>query len=410
MKIFSINNFSKANQPQESNFKQNDGSRFGLKLTAPLSQDTVSFGAAKQLAKQVVLEPVRSGATVGDIIKNKFMNDVGRLTRIATTYLDILESIAVKLKDHGVSFDREYCEKNPVKSPASYMSKIKRSGSFNVPDVIRATLYVNNPYDLSILSEQIIPEMAKRGYIVADNFVNISDLMKRGYIPTKKELAAGEKLMPDLDVRLADVADQKVVLGKKYQYSIGSPQKSGYEDIQMRFIRQFADKQRPVQHELLILFGPSYAAAKHLESERVYNHTRVLGELNLLKNYESEDDSVKKVARYIDLIKKMMNGKISQKLYENAKNKDLYGISDEIPIVFSETDRRMFASYFIDLSRNIKAAYAAISNEHKGDVEFLKQINSEYRKDNEFIKKVHQDLQETIDYFDSGAYKKELKV
>ena len=171
----------------------------------PLNQDTVSFQG--NIAKKAV-------STVSEHLKAQIAADSPRLRRIATTYLDVLESVATKLKDKGFSFDREYCELNPVKSPESYTSKVVRSGSFKVPDTIRATLYCDNPYDLSKLVEGLLPEMEQRGYVLAKTEMSLKDLMKRGYIPTTKELANPEmeKTIPDIDIRLVDVSEQFGIL------------------------------------------------------------------------------------------------------------------------------------------------------------------------------------------------------
>ena len=47
------------------------------------------------------------------------------------------------------------------------------------------------------------------------------------------------KYVPDLDIRLEDVSDQITKLSPELRYSIGKPQKSGYEDLQMRFYPRF---------------------------------------------------------------------------------------------------------------------------------------------------------------------------
>ena len=52
------------------------------------------------------------------------------------------------------------------------------------------------------------------------------------------------KYVPDLDIRLEDVSDQITKLSPELRYSIGKPQKSGYEDLQMRFIRDFDKKKK----------------------------------------------------------------------------------------------------------------------------------------------------------------------
>lgn len=118
------------------------------KYSKTLTADTVTFSGGM--------------TKVSDFIEAQIGADAGRLNRIATTYLDILESVAFRLKDKGFTFDRAYCEQNPVKSPKSYTSKIVRSGKFKVPDTIRATLYCNDPYDLSILNDALLPEMKKK--------------------------------------------------------------------------------------------------------------------------------------------------------------------------------------------------------------------------------------------------------
>ena len=123
------------------------------KYSNRLSSDTVSFSG--------------SMSKVSDFLEAQIGADTPRLSRIATTYLDVLESVAFRLKDLGFSFDRTYCELSPVKSPKSYTSKVVRSGNFKVPDTIRATLYCNNPYDLSLLNDALLPEMKKRGYVLS---------------------------------------------------------------------------------------------------------------------------------------------------------------------------------------------------------------------------------------------------
>ena len=65
----------------------------------------------------------------------------------------------------------------------------------------------------------------------------------------------------------------------------------------------------------------------------------------------------KKANRYIALIKQMFTGKVSEKLFLNAKNKDLYGINDELPITFAEIDQKLLKSYFGGLKECLNNSY-----------------------------------------------------
>ena len=168
----------------KTSYVQNQNKFKNSAMTMPrynnaLTCDTVSFGNSIS----------KGGATIADHLEAQVAASAERLLRIATTYLDIVESVAINLKDKGFSFDRAYCELNPVKSPKSYASKVVRSGSFKVPDTIRTTLYCNNPYDLDNLFKYLLPEMEKRGYVIPEIEETVENLMKRGYIPTAEEAA-----------------------------------------------------------------------------------------------------------------------------------------------------------------------------------------------------------------------------
>lgn len=369
--------------------KLNNTSVIQPKYSHTLASDTVSFsGTAKKLA------------SIADFVEVQVAADTPRLSRIATTYLDVLESVAFRLKDKGFSFDRDYCELNPVKSPQSYASKIVRSGKFKVPDTIRATLYCNNSYDLDSVT-LLLAEMKKRGYVLSDTEMSIKDLIKRGYHPTEAELkdTSVERIVPDLDIRLDNVGEQVTKLAPELVYSISKPQKSGYEDIQMRFVREFDKKKTPVQHELIVLFGPNYSKAKHDESEKVYNIMRNFKNLNMKFSDTTLGSHSQKAARYIDLIEQMFTGKISQKLYLNAKNKDLYDLTDEIPIYFTETDCAVFENYFAGLHDRLNSVYKEAKKAATISESAKKQLTKDLRHDRAIITKIHDGLKETIDYY-----------
>lgn len=362
-----------------------------------LAQDTVSFTA----------RPMQ----ISDFLAQNVSDNMGRFRRLATTYLDILEAVALRLEGDGVSFDRAYCELHPVKSPESYTSKVIRSGSFKVTDAIRATLYVKNPYDLSLLNDKILPEMQKRGYVLAHTDIPHEELIKRGYLtpPGGNLQTAKVYRLPDLDIRLENARENIHQLSSDLRYSISKPQLSGYEDIQMRFIREFDKKKNPVQHELIILFGPNYAHAKQLEYERVYKFIRDFKELRMKFTDETLGSHSQKASRYISLIQQMFRGKVSEKLFLNAKNKDLYDLSDEVPINFSETDIKMFESYFSGLKDRLASCYKEEKNNAKVSESALKQLNSDLRHDRTLIKKIQDNLRETIEYFNHQSGLKETK-
>ena len=385
------------NFQSKTSYVQNQNKFKNSAMTMPrynnaLTHDTVSFGNSIS----------KGGATIADHLEAQVAASAERLLRIATTYLDIVESVAIKLKDKGFSFDRAYCELNPVKSPKSYASKVVRSGSFKVPDTIRTTLYCNNPYDLDNLFKNLLPEMEKRGYVIPEIEETVENLMKRGYIPTAKEAANPKmtKMVPDLDIRLDLPPEELAKVPARYRFCVGKPQKSGYEDIQMRFIRDFDKKSNPVQHELLVLFGPNYAHAKHCESSDVYNHLREMDELhfsmNMLNN-KTVGSNAQKAERYMDLLKQMFRGKISQKLFLNAKNKDYAEIDDRIPITFSKEDEQLFEGYFNGLKLRVTNLYkdarkTATPTEKR-------QLTKDYKSDFDALEDIHGKLKATIDNY-----------
>ena len=384
---------------------------FGCKSCNFNSNNNATYPKLKEL-KYDTVSFTGGGATVADYLQAQVVAASPRLERIATTYLDILESVAFKLRDKGVSFDRTYCELHPVKSPESYTSKVVRSGKFKVPDTIRGTLYCNKLYDLSVLIDGILPEMKKRGYVLADTEMSIRDLIKRGYVPTEDELKdlSKEKIVPDLDIRLADLFDEVTKLPSNLRYSIGKPQKSGYEDIQMRFVRDFDKGENPINHELIVLFGPHYSEAKYNESNRVYGIVRLFNELNMKFSEGSIGSHSQKAKRYVDLINQMFVGKVSQKLFANAKNKDLYDISEEIPIVFSDVDKKMFENYFSGLKDRIISLYKEAKKSAANSVSAQKQLNKEFRQDKALIEKIYRSLKETIEHYNYQSGLKSTKV
>lgn len=360
------------------------------KIVQSLPHDTFSF----------------TGTAISEFVEKNVSDNMDRLSRIATVYLDALEAVTIKLKDDGYSFDRAACEKNAIKSPKSYTSKIVRSGKFKVPDTIRATIYCNDITNLEKLNDKLLPEMEKRGYVVADTEMPIKDLMKRGYIPTPEEAEniLAEKTVPDLDIRLDDVSEQVTKLNPEFRYAIGKPQKSGYQDIQLRFVRKYDTKKNPVLHELIIILGPNYKQAKDEEYQKVYKYLRLFDEINLPENNEKNSPQSKKITGYIDLIRKMFTGKVSEKLYMNAINKDQYGINDEIPIVFSDNDKLLFNNYFMELTKLLTSAYTDMKKNCININEKCR-LTKYFHTHLDILKQIQTGLSETIEHYN---YKNEL--
>lgn len=358
----------------------------------PLAKDSVSF---------------TSSAKVKDFFVAQAEAEIPRMTRLSATYFDVLESVATILNKKGFSFafDRVYCEKSPVKAPDKQASKVMRSGTFKVPDKLRATLYCNNPYDLDALNA-LLAEMKIRGYILDKTEMSIKDLLKRGYKPTEKETKNldQKKVVPDLDIRLEDVSEEVTKLPKELRYAIGKPQKSGYEDWQMRFIRDFDKKQTPVSYELIVLFGPEYSKAKHFESKYIYGNLRRFGELHADLGDQTIGSHAQKASRYISLIEQMFRGKVSEKLFMNAKNKDLFDITDVAPINFSKNDIQIFEGYFSGLRDRIKSVYQ-IARKETTDENVKKQLLKDQRSDRNLIENIQENLRESIRFFTTD-YKK----
>ncbi len=382
-------NFNINNGRNNSKIFNNTGVIASMPKT--LKHDVVSFSGVREKVVTKFADHVQLG----------YEAEVPRLTRIATTFLDVLESVAGKSKGQYV-FDRFYCEMNPVKSSASYVDKVTRSGSFDIRDKVRATLYCKNINDLSLLVNDLLPELKIRGYVLDKAPMTIKELVKRGYVPSDKELKNLYKTkdVPDLDIRLDNVAEQVGVLPPELRYCIGKPQKSGYKDIQMRLVRDFTDnKKAPVLHELIILCGENMSKAKHFESGRIYTYLRDFDDLHIKFDDDTPGSSSAKAKRYIELIENMMRGKVSQKLYQNAENKDVYDIADEIPIFFTESDAYMFDNYFTGLNKHIDLLYRAAKKAPDVDSVTWKQLNKEHREDKASIRNIQNALRTVVDEF-----------
>ncbi|MFI3300717.1 MAG: hypothetical protein R3Y28_04775 [Candidatus Gastranaerophilales bacterium] len=386
----SISSIKFKNNQQENNQVSSQNKLFGIPtMTKPLNKDTVSFTGKPD--------------TIERFVEKSFEFGIPKLQKLAITYLDIVESIAMKLEKFGIIFDRAAQEPHSVKSATSSTSKLARSGEKPL-DLIRTTLYSENPYDVQTLFSEILPEFEKRGYVLAEKKVSVLKAEQKGYkLLSQEDLALPEHLkakkmitVPDLDLRLDPEKVDVTKIPAGYSHALSKPQKSGYEDIQMRFVREFdPSKKYPQEHELIILFGKNYDAAKHMESDNVYNAIRKFDELSLDTSKAKFGSGEFRAQRYIDMINEFARGKFSQKLFLNGKNKDFYQISNPIPIEFNAENQKVLDGYFTGLKSRVIKIYqeklkAARSTTRK------KEIQTNAKADKALIDKIKTELNDGI--------------
>lgn len=397
---------------------------------------------------------------IEDTVWHNFVQEVPRLKRIATTYLNATEAIANKLKEDGIYFVREMFEETAVKEPDSKLSKVSRSKTFEVRDAIRTTLFSKNPYDLTVLFEKIIPEYGKSGYQIANIPTSIGNLMERGYVPVDEERLIGKffeiehtkeshnkyfrelkklgydyddtkkflatyykegrtpnkeefieivkslkKEMPDIDVRLKKKRINMDGLPDEYKYFIGKPQKSGYEDIQIRFIRDI-DKEnpKPVYHELLIQFGPTYNRNAYKEHKMVYEPLRLFDELHIPVDtpvkgeVNFKDYPEKGVEKFISDIKDMFRSGVSKKLINNGKNEDFFrNTEDNEEIFFTDKDIEKFERRFKNIKGFLREYYNQETDRARISSLATDQIEKDFKDDLKKINKIQKELKKTID-------------
>lgn len=284
-----------------------------------LNADTVCFTAKVDKKSTPKINNKDSTYTIGEVMKADYEATKIYYQVIGRRFMANLSDIADELQEFGVSFDKKYCEQNFIKSTDSYFSKLRRCGQ--VADPIRATLFVENPYDLKAFNDKILPALKNHGY-------EIKPLNKKGD--------------PDLDIRLANISEkQRKQLDPIYQNCISKPQCSGYEDIQMRLIDTTLPKNKRPPMELLVVFGKQYAEAKHNESYYVYDITRSLKDL--LHVAKIKDPKLhtpeKRIQDNIGMIRTTLNSSLSTALFHNAKQIDFEHEEPTLPEKLSNIDQ-----------------------------------------------------------------------
>ena len=412
-----------------------------------LTQDTVSFTATSKV--------------ISDTVYKNYQKQYPTLQPIGEIFLDVTAAVAKALKEDGIYFVREMFENTVVKAPDSKLSKVMRKKTFDDRDAIRTTIFSKNPYDLSVLFEKIIPEYKKRGYHLAPISTSIGELMERGYIPVEEEnliskfftiehtkeshnkyfrelkkngydydeakkilalylkelkenpskeelievIRALKKDVPDLDIRLKLNSATKAEAPEDLQYTIGKPQKSGYEDIQLRFIREIdKDNPKPIYHELLIQFGPTYNRNAWKEHNMVYEPLRLFDELSIPLNNPVKGEVTfkeypeKGVEKFVSDIKDMFRTKVSKVLVENGKNEDYLGnIEDNDEIFFTEFDIKKFERKFANIKGFLAEYYSQLTQKAAVSPMAQEQIEKDKLADLKIIKEIEDKLRKTID-------------
>ncbi len=281
--------------PQNSRNSHYSNTVMPSKLT-PLKADTVSFSANPMYRME-------------EALRLSYDQKLPLYRSMGVKLMDTLKVIADKYASRGVSFDEEYCSPAIVKSTDSFVEKIIRSGESL--DRVRTTLFVDNPYDFKLIRD-ILDDLELRNYAVK---------------PIHGKVNGKKVSIPDFDIRLGGVTQEDTaVLGTALQKCIGKPQKSGYEDIQMRLVDTNLTRKDAPPLELIMLYGKNYAEAKHNESYYSYGIRRIMSNLLHVAKVEAPKNNTPayRIQNNIDIISGILENNIARPLFYNAKNKDYF--------------------------------------------------------------------------------------
>ncbi|MBR6302154.1 hypothetical protein IKR55_05390 [bacterium] len=448
----------------KSELKASSG--IGYDNLSPLKSDTVSFGAARYIVRPSNYRSHSLHTTsFQDILLEKFVLQNPVLRAMGEDYYKVLCGIdSVKASVFSICENIEHL----VKSPDSIIDKIRRSGSFQIFDKIRATAYCDNPYNMDSLL-LILSDMEKSGYPITKVPKNLSELMKKGYVPFDEErmimkymanpkdkdvtaevrnffiengydikevrqllsglkslgrepnkeefLAAVSQLtkkVPDVDIRLNSerlTPEQIAKLPEKYRYCIGVPQGSGYEDIQIRFNTnsvKYGTKDRSTPHELIILFGKNYYDAKTRESTFIYSNLRKFKELNVKRYLDNPDfDKYTELYRTMkDAIEGLFVNNVSKIEFSNAKCADFLKSDERKTISFTKGAIEDFERFFKVLYSGLERPYKKEMNSTNISREQRSELRKALAKDRATLIEMRDKLRETIRLYNSSeAYK-----
>lgn len=374
-----------------------------------LAQDTVSFSGTVDKVSKTVNKAVRTVAkksspsrieqTIADGYEAKMEKYVARGNR----FLDTLTVITGELQSKGynISLDIVDSKAHMVKGKDSFVSKLKRSGESPM-DRIRFTSYSEDVYDMKFVSDLISAFKARSWDI---------------YMAPDK--VSGRKVLsrkPDFDIRLDHVKQDTVKHLPEYlRGCIGKPQKSGYEDIQMRLVDTLDGSKDVTPIELLIVFGKNYSKAKHDESYYVYDISRALrNEMHISKVDASDPRSPEyRVKNNIGVIVDCLNTNISKPLFINGKSVDFYHEEPTIPVDLNPSDCVKIRGLLNGIRDKIGIYYRAEGVKASSEREAVKHIKAtaEYKaredktitpeeieaKKRELISKVYEHKKEDLD-------------
>lgn len=336
-----------------------------------LAQDTVSFsGGADKVSKAVnkATKAVRkkTPTRIEQAIADGYEAQMPKYQTRGKRFLDTLTVITSELqkKGYNISLDIEDSKAHMVKGKGSFVSKLKRSGGPPM-DIVRFTSYSEDVYNMKFVSDLISAFKARSWdiYMVPDKVSGRKVLSRK----------------PDFDVRLDHVEPGTIkYLPEHLKGCIGKPQKSGYEDVQMRLIDALDTSKDETPIELLIVFGKNYSKAKHNESYYVYDISRALkNEMHISKLDASDPRSPEyRVKNNIGVIVDCLNTNISKPLFINGKSVDFYHEEPTIPVDLNPSDCLKIRGLLNGIRDKIGIYYRAQGVKASSEKEAIKHIKA----------------------------------
>ena len=122
----------------------------------------------------------------------------------------------------------------------------------------------------------------------------------------------------------------------------------------------------------------------------------------------SNNENVKIIKRYIDLIKQLCSAEISQKLFENAKNKDVYNIDTQIPIKITQNEINSLQKYFEEIQIHLEELYEEMKSKYPSDSATHRKLNKDKKSDIALLNNIQTQLSQSIRKLNKGKYPKTM--
>ena len=113
------------------------------------------------------------------------------------------------------------------------------------------------------------------------------------------------------------------------------------------------------------------------------------------------------IKRCILLIKSTLSSNISEKLFESAKNIDVYGINTDMQINISEGDIANIKKYFSMIKAEGKKYYD-LAEQRARSPQRLKKLKKEHEQDSKKLAEIQKALLESIEFFNKTKTFKKL--